>query len=72
MCNTMIIIMLDFCLHDWVFVLSTCVITVFFVCDCCDRNMEDYVTWVDTSKIRKHVLEYNEEVRMEGGRDNWS
>ncbi len=39
----------------------------FFVCDCCDRNMEDYVTWVDTSKIRKHVLEYNEEVRMEGG-----
>ena len=24
------------------------------------RNMEDYVTWVDTSKIRKHVLEYND------------
>lgn len=26
------------------------------------RNMEDFVTWTDTSKIRKHVLEYNEEV----------
>ncbi|CAI8022801.1 U3 small nucleolar ribonucleoprotein protein IMP3 [Geodia barretti] len=25
------------------------------------RNMEDFVTWTDTSKIRKHVLEYNEE-----------
>ena len=26
------------------------------------RNLEDFVTWTDTSKIRKHVLEYNEEV----------
>ena len=26
------------------------------------RNMEDFVTWTDTSKIRRHVLEYNEEV----------
>lgn len=26
------------------------------------RSMEDFVTWKDTSKIRKHVLEYNEEV----------
>lgn len=25
------------------------------------RNMEDFVTWTDTSKIRKHVLEYNEQ-----------
>ncbi|MEE6496259.1 hypothetical protein FKM82_002275 [Ascaphus truei] len=25
------------------------------------RNMEDFVTWVDSSKIKKHVLEYNEE-----------
>lgn len=25
------------------------------------RNLEDFVTWTDTSKIRKHVLEYNEE-----------
>jgi U3 small nucleolar ribonucleoprotein protein IMP3 len=25
------------------------------------RNMEDFVTWTDTSKIRRHVLEYNEE-----------
>ncbi|XP_066999175.1 U3 small nucleolar ribonucleoprotein protein IMP3 isoform X2 [Anabrus simplex] len=24
------------------------------------RNLEDFVTWVDTSAIRKHVLEYNE------------
>ncbi|KAK7075189.1 Small subunit (SSU) processome component [Halocaridina rubra] len=25
------------------------------------RNLEDYITWVDTSAIRKHVKEYNEE-----------
>ncbi|XP_018432259.1 PREDICTED: U3 small nucleolar ribonucleoprotein protein IMP3 [Nanorana parkeri] len=25
------------------------------------RNMEDFVTWVDSSKIKKHVAEYNEE-----------
>jgi len=24
------------------------------------RNMEDFVTWVDTSKIRQHVLEYRD------------
>lgn len=24
------------------------------------RNMEDFVTWVDTSAIRKRVLEYKE------------
>ncbi|KAE8749233.1 hypothetical protein FOCC_FOCC004140 [Frankliniella occidentalis] len=24
------------------------------------RNLEDFVTWVDSSAIRKHVLEYNE------------
>lgn len=23
------------------------------------RNLEDFITWVDSSKIRKHVLEYN-------------
>ncbi|KAI4459278.1 30s 40s ribosomal protein [Holotrichia oblita] len=23
------------------------------------RNLEDFVTWVDNSKIKKHVLEYN-------------
>ncbi|CAB4055669.1 IMP3 [Lepeophtheirus salmonis] len=23
------------------------------------RNLEDFITWVDTSKIRKHILEYN-------------
>ncbi|KYN19076.1 U3 small nucleolar ribonucleoprotein [Trachymyrmex cornetzi] len=25
------------------------------------RNLEDFVTWVDTSAIKKHVLEYNNE-----------
>lgn len=25
-----------------------------------DRNMEDFVTWVDTSAIKKHIMEYNE------------
>merc|ERR1711963_252416 len=24
------------------------------------RNLEDFVTWVDTSKIRQHVLEYKD------------
>ncbi|XP_020917801.1 U3 small nucleolar ribonucleoprotein protein IMP3 [Exaiptasia diaphana] len=24
------------------------------------RNMEDFVTWTDTSKIRKHVMAYND------------
>lgn len=24
------------------------------------RNLEDFVTWVDTSAIRRHVMEYNE------------
>jgi hypothetical protein len=27
------------------------------------RNMEDYVTWVDTSKMRRTVMAYNDEVR---------
>ena len=26
------------------------------------RSLEDFVTWVDGSAIRKHVLEYNEMV----------
>lgn len=25
-----------------------------------NRNLEDFVTWVDSSAIRKHVLEYND------------
>ena len=25
------------------------------------RNMEDFVTWTDTSKIRKHVMEYGDQ-----------
>ena len=24
------------------------------------RNMQDYVTWVDSSKIKRHVMEYND------------
>ena len=24
------------------------------------RNMEDYITWVDSSKIKKHIMEYND------------
>ncbi len=27
-----------------------------------DRNMEDYITWVDSSKIRQHILKYNDEL----------
>ncbi|KAK9498087.1 hypothetical protein O3M35_003969 [Rhynocoris fuscipes] len=27
------------------------------------RNMEDFITWVDFSKIRKHILTYNDMVR---------
>lgn len=26
------------------------------------RTSEDFVTWVDSSKIKKHVMEYNEMV----------
>jgi len=29
------------------------------------RNLEDFVTWIDTSAIKKHVLEYNNEVRIQ-------
>uniref|UniRef100_A0A7M5X9Q7 U3 small nucleolar ribonucleoprotein protein IMP3 n=1 Tax=Clytia hemisphaerica TaxID=252671 RepID=A0A7M5X9Q7_9CNID len=25
------------------------------------RNMEDYITWVDSSKIKQHIMEYNDE-----------
>ncbi|XP_010902512.1 U3 small nucleolar ribonucleoprotein protein IMP3 [Esox lucius] len=25
------------------------------------RNMEDFITWVDSSKIKKHVMTYNDE-----------
>lgn len=28
--------------------------------------MEDFVTWVDSSKIKQHVLNYNEEVSFPG------
>lgn len=26
------------------------------------RNMEDFVTWVDTSKLKRHIAAYNDEV----------
>jgi len=26
------------------------------------RNMEDFVTWVDSSKIKRKVMEYNEKL----------
>lgn len=26
--------------------------------------MEDFVTWTDTSAIKKHVLDYNEMVKL--------
>lgn len=26
------------------------------------RSMEDYVTWVDTSKIKKHIMKYNDKL----------
>lgn len=26
------------------------------------RNMEDFVTWVDTSKIRRAIANYNDEL----------
>lgn len=28
------------------------------------RQMEDFITWTDTSAIKKHVLDYNEMVRI--------
>lgn len=28
------------------------------------RTLEDFVTWVDSSKIRKHVMEYNNMVSL--------
>jgi U3 small nucleolar ribonucleoprotein protein IMP3 len=29
-----------------------------------NRTMEDYVTWVDTSKIKRKIMKYNDKVRM--------
>ena len=26
------------------------------------RTMEDYVTWVDPSKIKKHIMKYNDKL----------
>lgn len=28
------------------------------------RHMEDFVTWVDTSKLKRTVMQYNDEVRI--------
>lgn len=38
---------------------SSCFV-FFYICLC--RSMEDFVTWVDSSKIKQHVLNYNDEV----------
>lgn len=32
------------------------------------RNMEDFVTWVDTSKIKRKIMKYNDKVRFSGTR----
>lgn len=26
------------------------------------RNMEDFVTWVDSSKIKRHVMQYRDKL----------
>lgn len=28
------------------------------------RHMEDFVTWVDTSKLKRTIMQYNDEVRV--------
>ena len=28
------------------------------------RHMEDFVTWVDTSKLKRTVMKYNDQVRL--------
>lgn len=36
--------------------------------------MEDFVTWVDSSKIKQHVMNYNEEVSfffLNDGNEKW-
>lgn len=37
---------------------SLTVVLVFLPC----RNMEDFVTWVDSSKIKRHVVRYNDKL----------
>lgn len=29
---------------------------------CVNRNMEDFVTWVDSSKVKRNILKYREEL----------
>lgn len=29
------------------------------------RNLEDFVTWVDSSKIKRHVLDYSGQVKLQ-------
>lgn len=33
----------------------------------CFRHMEDFVTWVDTSKLKRTIMKYNDEVRYQYG-----
>jgi U3 small nucleolar ribonucleoprotein protein IMP3 len=28
------------------------------------RHMEDFVTWVDTSKLKRTIMQYNDQVRL--------
>jgi len=30
-----------------------------FIVQYCYRSMEDFITWVDSSKIKQHVMNYN-------------
>ena len=30
------------------------------------RHMEDFVTWVDTSKLKRTIMSYNDEVSLQG------
>lgn len=33
-----------------------------WIADCWHRNIEDYVTWVDSSKIKRNILKYRDKV----------
>ena len=34
------------------------------IADFFPRHMEDFVTWVDTSRLKRTVMRYNDEVRF--------
>jgi hypothetical protein len=50
-------------LHSWlqgIFLLST--MSLNFLSRLRYRHMEDFVTWVDTSKLKRTIMQYNDEV----------